>query len=170
MRKAPGPLLLMLTFIACTFGLSPTVVGQSPPQGATTTKAEPWTSEQLLNADEFARELAATKEASRPIILYVGFRTLFLGGHIPGAEFHGTASTEAGVASIRSWAASLPKNANLVIYCGCCPFDKCPNIRPAFVLLRDMGFTRIRVLRLPTSFAVDWAEKNYPIEKGLRTE
>jgi hypothetical protein len=30
-----------------------------------------------------------------------------------------------------------------------------------------MGFTHLRVLELPTSLAVDWAGKNYPIEKGF---
>jgi hypothetical protein len=30
-----------------------------------------------------------------------------------------------------------------------------------------MGFKRIRVLILPDSFAKDWAEKGYPMQKGL---
>jgi hypothetical protein len=30
-----------------------------------------------------------------------------------------------------------------------------------------MGFTHLRVLELRTSLAVDWADKNYAIEKGL---
>jgi thiosulfate/3-mercaptopyruvate sulfurtransferase len=161
---------LFLAVTACAFRLLGAFTVQSPADGAPTTKADPWTLAQLVNADDFSRELTASKDASRPTILYVGFRTLFLGGHIPGAEFHGTASTDAGIATVRSWAASLPKDTNIVIYCGCCPFEKCPNIRPAFVMLRDLGFTRVRVLRLPTSFAVDWAEKNHPVEKGLRTE
>jgi hypothetical protein len=29
-----------------------------------------------------------------------------------------------------------------------------------------MGFTNLRVLELHTSFAADWAGKNYAIEKG----
>jgi len=29
-----------------------------------------------------------------------------------------------------------------------------------------MGFTRLRVLILPASFAKDWVEKGYPIEKS----
>jgi hypothetical protein len=34
----------------------------------------------------------------------------------------------------------------VVIYCGCCPLDKCPNVRPAFTLLKTMGFTNLHVL------------------------
>jgi hypothetical protein len=30
-----------------------------------------------------------------------------------------------------------------------------------------MGFKKIRVLVLPTSFAADWADKGYPIQKGI---
>jgi thiosulfate/3-mercaptopyruvate sulfurtransferase len=122
---------------------------------------------QLVQPADLVRELTSASADSRPAIVYVGFRTLFAGGHIPGATFHGSASTEQGLADIKKWAASLPRTTNLVIYCGCCPFERCPNIRPAFALLRDMGFTHLRVLELHTSFAADWADKNYAIEKGL---
>jgi hypothetical protein len=61
----------------------------------------------------------------------------------------------------------VPRSANLVIYCGCCPFDHCPNIRPAYKALHEMGFVHVRVLVLPTSFAADWVEKGYPVEKGF---
>lgn len=129
--------------------------------------AEPWSSAQVLQAQDLVRELAAEKSGSAPTIVYVGFRTLFEGGHIPAASFHGTASKEEGLAELKKWAASLPRDTNLVIYCGCCPFDRCPNIRPAYAALRDLGFTHLRVLVLPTSFAADWVEKGYPIKKGL---
>jgi hypothetical protein len=131
----------------------------------TTSEALP--ASQLVQPADLVRELASASADSRPTIVYVGFRTLFAGGHIPGATFHGSASTEQGLADIKKWAASLPRTTNLVIYCGCCPFERCPNIRPAFALLRDMGFTHLRVLELRTSFAADWASKNYAIEKGL---
>jgi hypothetical protein len=142
--------------------LTPSTQGQTPRAAA-----DPWSASQLVEPADFARELAAAKPDSRPTIVYVGFRTLFEGGHVPSATFHGIASTEAGLASLKAWAASLPRTTDVVIYCGCCPFDHCPNIRPAFVLFRDLGFTHLRVLVLRTSFAADWAGKNYPMEKGL---
>ena len=43
--------------------------------------------------------------------------------------------------------------------------EKCPNLRPAFSALREMGFTKLRVLLLPTSFEKDWVEKGYPVER-----
>ncbi len=84
-----------------------------------------------------------------------------------GAGPNRQAHPQQGLADIKQWAASLPRTTNLVIYCGCCPFERCPNIRPAFALFRDMGFIRLRVLELHTSFAVDWVDKNYAVEKGL---
>lgn len=102
-----------------------------------------------------------------PAIIYVGFHTLFAGGHVPGAAFHGSASTEQGLSDLKKWADTLPRTANLVVYCGCCPFGKCPNIRPAFTALDKMGFKKLRVLVLPTNFAADWADRGYPIQKGM---
>ena len=68
---------------------------------------------------------------------------------------------------MKKWAGTLPRKTNLVVYCGCCPFSRCPNIRPAFTALRDMGFTRLRVLILPKDFAADWVAKGYPVQKGM---
>jgi hypothetical protein len=70
------------------------------------------------------------------------------------------------VADLKTWAQPLPRSTNLVVYCGCCPMPKCPNIRPAFVALREMGFTHMRVLILPNDFNTDWTEKGYPVEKA----
>jgi thiosulfate/3-mercaptopyruvate sulfurtransferase len=128
--------------------------------------SDPWTAAQLVQPADLVKELSA-KDGAAPTVLYVGFRTLYEGGHIPGASFHGTASTEAGLADLKKWASSLPRTTNLVIYCGCCPFDRCPNIRPAFAALRDMGFTHLRPLLLPKNFATDWVDKGYSMEKGL---
>jgi thiosulfate/3-mercaptopyruvate sulfurtransferase len=126
--------------------------------------ADPWTPAQTIQASDLAKELVGGK--SVPKVLFVGFQSLYRGGHINGAEYHGSGGSSDGLAGIKKWAGPLPRSTNLVIYCGCCPMEKCPNIRPAFTALRGMGFTSLRVLILPTSFAVDWAEKGLPYEKG----
>ena len=36
----------------------------------------------------------------------------------------------------------IPANTELVVYCGCCTMDKCPNIRPAFQLHKDLILSR----------------------------
>jgi hypothetical protein len=144
------------------------VLGWAQNSGADQKKVvDPWSKAQALQPADFAGELGNAKSESASTIVYVGFRTLFEGGHLPGASFHGTASTDKGLAELKKWIATLPRTTNLVIYCGCCPFDHCPNIRPAYTALHEMGFTRVKVLVLPTSFAVDWVEKDYPMRRGL---
>lgn len=137
--------------------------GSGAPQAAS---SEPWTAEQALQPAALARELGDAKNTNPPTILYVGFRTLYQGGHIPGALYFGAASSAPGLAEIKKGAEKLPRSTNLVIYCGCCPISRCPNIRPAAAALREMGFTRLRVLILPNDLATDWIARNYPVQKG----
>lgn len=153
-----SPLIILLA-------ASATLVSVTAIRGDEKQSADPWTSAQTVQAAAFAHELEE-KSATPPTVVYVGFHTLFAGGHIPGATFHGSASTEQGLAELKKWADTLPRTTSLVIYCGCCPFQKCPNIRPAFTALNEMGFKKLRVLILPTSFVKDWAEMGYPIQKG----
>jgi len=126
--------------------------------------ANPWSDSQTVQPAELNKELSDAKTA--PVVLFVGFQRLYSAGHIKGAQFHGSGGSADGLAQIKAWAAALPRSTNLVIYCGCCPLERCPNVRPAFIALRDLGFTKLRVLILPTSFAVDWAEKGLPYGKG----
>jgi len=126
--------------------------------------ANPWNDSQTVQPADLNKELSNPKTA--PVVLFVGFQRLYSAGHIKGSQYHGTGGSPEGLAQIKAWAASLPRSSNLVIYCGCCPLERCPNIRPAFTALRDLGFSNVRVLILPTSFAVDWAEKGLPYDKG----
>jgi thiosulfate/3-mercaptopyruvate sulfurtransferase len=131
-----------------------------------TESSDPWAASQTIQPDALAKELAATDQTKRPIVVCVGFRPLYEGARIPGASFHGAASTAPGIASLKTWAQDLPHSSNIVLYCGCCPLRHCPNLKPAFIALRDMGFSSLRVLLLPNDFNTDWIEKGYPIEKG----
>jgi thiosulfate/3-mercaptopyruvate sulfurtransferase len=127
--------------------------------------SDPWTEEQTVEPAQLAQELHLEKDPYVTVI-YVGVRTLYNGGHIPGAVFYGPGSTEQGIVDLKKYAATLPKISDVILYCGCCPLEKCPNLRPAFSALREMGFARLRVLILPTSFNVDWVEKGYPVQKA----
>jgi rhodanese-related sulfurtransferase len=114
-------------------------------------------------------ELVAVMKASgtqKPIVLYVGPNAFYIQAHIPGAENIGPVGKPEGMEKLRARAASLPKDRPIVIYCGCCPWDHCPNIRPAFAELKTKGFTRVRVLYLATGLGPDWVEKGFPAAKG----
>lgn len=97
-----------------------------------------------------------------PTILQVGFDTLYKQGHIEGAVFAGPAGREEGRKLLRRKAEHLDRGKLLVIYCGCCPWPHCPNIHPAYEMLRKMGFTDLKVLYIPHNFGTDWVMLGYP--------
>ena len=90
----------------------------------------------------------ALKGARKPVVLYVGPKSIYAQAHIPGAENIGPVARPEGMEKLRARATSLPKDSPVVIYCGCCPWEHCPNIRPAYAELRKAGFTSVRVLYL----------------------
>jgi thiosulfate/3-mercaptopyruvate sulfurtransferase len=104
------------------------------------------------------------KGGERPAILYVGFAAGFRAGHIPGAVLAGPAESVEGLKTLKTVAMSLPRDREVVVYCGCCPWESCPNIRPALTALREMGFTRVKALVLQNNFAADWVAPGYPVE------
>jgi hypothetical protein len=112
------------------------------------------------------KELAARLEAkgAHPALFHVGFAVLYRSKHIPDSIYTGAASTPEGLATLKAAAAKLPRDAEIVVYCGCCPWDHCPNIKPAMELLRQMGFTRAKALYVPTNMVKDWFDQGYPFE------
>jgi rhodanese-related sulfurtransferase len=97
-----------------------------------------------------------------PYILYVGPGPLFDQGHISGSIYIGPASLNEGIQSLAEAVAELPRNARLVVYCGCCPWDVCPNLAPAQRKLEAMGFTNVKVLDIHTNLSLDWISRGYP--------
>jgi thiosulfate/3-mercaptopyruvate sulfurtransferase len=126
--------------------------------------AEPWGTNTVKPAD-LVSELAGASGADKPVVVCTAPPFLYRAGRIPGAVLHGPMTSPTAIDELTAWAQPLPRSTDLVIYCGCCPMDQCPNIRPAYKLLKDLGFTRVRVLALPTSFATDWLGHGYPVEK-----
>jgi len=116
-----------------------------------------------IQPDELVKAIASK---DKPIIVCVAPHFLYDGAHIPGALFHGPGSTTEGLADLRRWAQGTARDRAIVLYCGCCPIPRCPNVRPALAELREMGFTHLKVLWLPKDFHTDWMEKGYAVEKG----
>ena len=148
--------------VAALFAIGCLVVLASP--NFLQADSDPWTMAQTVQPADLARELSSSKTA--PTVVFVGFKRLYSAGHIKGAQYHGTAGSDEGLKELTAWAAGLSRSANLVIYCGCCPMERCPNIRPAFKALQGLGFKNLRVLLLPQDFATDWAGKGFPYDKG----
>jgi thiosulfate/3-mercaptopyruvate sulfurtransferase len=104
-------------------------------------------------------------QAPKPLVLYVGFRVLYEQAHIPGADYVGAASEPAGLSRLRERVKALPKDAGVVLYCGCCPWSRCPNVKPAYAALEAMGFKNAKVLWIYDNFGVDWVDKGYPVAR-----
>jgi thiosulfate/3-mercaptopyruvate sulfurtransferase len=118
----------------------------------------------LISPEDLAKMLQSGKE--KPLMLQVGSHMLFLQAHIPGSEFVGPGANEAGLQQLRKRVESLPRNKFIILYCGCCPWNHCPNVKPADDALHTMGFTNVKVLYIADNFGTNWVDKGYPTAKG----
>ena len=119
----------------------------------------------LIQPTDLAANLR-NASAPKPLILQVGFRTLYTQAHIPGAEYIGPAGDDAGLQLLRKRVAKLAKDSAIVIYCGCCPWSHCPNIAPAYKELRALGFTQVKALYIADNFGDNWVSQGYPVVRG----
>jgi len=117
---------------------------------------EPWTEKQLMPPAELAAIINNDK-AEKPVIFSIGPSAI-----IKGSIDIGMTKEKANLDKLKQQLSKLPKEKNIVIYCGCCPFEHCPNIRPAFELLNKMKFTNHKLLNLEHNIKIDWINYNYP--------
>jgi thiosulfate/3-mercaptopyruvate sulfurtransferase len=123
--------------------------------------AEPWTDSELIKPADLAKQIEA---GAAPPIVCVAFPFLYRQRHIRGAKYAGPGDKPEGIKDLEALAATLSKDSEVVVYCGCCPMKDCPNIRPAYDTLKRMGFKRVRVLNIPNNMHNDWITKGYPSE------
>lgn len=123
--------------------------------------SEPWTTQDLIQPAQASREL------KNALVIHVGFPVLYRAAHIAGTQFAGPGSKPEGIADLKKAVAGQPRDREIILYCGCCPFDKCPNIRPAFAALHAMGFTHVKAMVIDTNLKTDWIDKGYPTDKRV---
>lgn len=121
-------------------------------------KQDLWTNKDLIQPAELAAILA-NKKSKKPVILNIGVVE-----DIAGAKNIGAANKAENLTALKANLQKLSKSSSVVIYCGCCPFDKCPNIRPAFNLMKSMGFINGRLLNIPVNLKQNWINKGYPLQ------
>ena len=119
-------------------------------------KPENWTASQLVEPSALAATLQSNKDL--PVIYNVG-----PGAIIPHSIDIGMANDEENLEKFSEAISKLPKTANIVVYCGCCPFAHCPNVRPAIDVLKRMKFTNYHLLNLSHNIKTDWIAKGYPV-------
>ena len=117
-------------------------------------QAANWTPDQLMDPALLAKKI--TEKKPLPYIFSIGPMAL-----IPHSIDMGPDSEEENLANLKQAIEKLPKDAEVVIYCGCCPFGRCPNIRPAIELFKEMNFKKVHLLNLSVSIKADWIDKGY---------
>lgn len=118
-------------------------------------KPQNWTKDQLIEPADLVKTIQSNKDL--PLIYCVG-----PGVVIPHSIDIGMTNKEENLQKFKDSINDLPRNTNIVIYCGCCPFEHCPNVRPAIALLQQMKFTNYHLLDLPHNIKTDWITKGYP--------
>ncbi len=120
------------------------------------TKPVPWTASQVVAPSVLAAKIVK-KETQNILIISVGPSAM-----VKGSVDIGSVDDPENLTKLKDYVRKLDKNKEIVIYCGCCPYDRCPNIRPAFNSLVEMGFKNVKVLDLPKNVKTDWIDHNYP--------
>src|SRR5262245_60994678 len=140
----------------------PSAVAQSPQASPT---MGPAPEAQMMQPEELVEILGKTG-AEQPLILMVGPHSFYGEAHIPGSEYIGLGKEESGIEALKERVKDVPHDRFIVLYCGCCPWKMCPNVRPANQELAALGFTRVKMLYIAKNFGTDWVKKGYPVEKG----
>ena len=103
-------------------------------------------------------QLINDPKARQPIIFSIGPAAV-----IKNSIDIGAANDKINRQKLRLELDKLSLDSEVVIYCGCCPFDHCPNIRPAFNLMNEMKFKNHKLLNLTKNIKVNWIDKDYPV-------
>jgi hypothetical protein len=117
-----------------------------------------WTKQQLMQPADLVKILQDDKNL--PVLFSIG-----PGAYIPHSINIGMTRDKENLDKLKKQLKNLPKEKQIVIYCGCCPFDRCPNIRPAMQVLKDMKFTNYSLLNLEHNIKIDWINMGYPVAK-----
>ena len=115
-----------------------------------------WNHKQLIEPAELAGMIA--KKQALPLIISVG-----PGAYIEHSIAIGMVDNPEGIEKLKKELANHAANTKVIIYCGCCPFEHCPNVRPAIETLKAMKFSNYQLLNLTHNIKVDWINKGYPV-------
>lgn len=122
-------------------------------------QAPVWKKEQIMPTKELADKII-TNAKDKPMILNVGPME-----NIKTAVVVGRATSVTGIEKIKSTVMWEAKTKAIVVYCGCCSYASCPNLKPAYDALIAQGFKNAKILELPVGIKEDWVAKGYPMEE-----
>ena len=143
MKKIYFPILLLIT-ISCN-------------QNQNSNTLEPWGISQLLEPKLLSYKIESGKDL--PKIISIGPGTV-----IKNSIEIGECRYNENIENLRTLISTYSKDEEIVLYCGCCPFENCPNIRPAFTLMNELGFKNHKLLNIKNNIKADWIDMGYQTE------
>lgn len=120
---------------------------------------EPWSPNQLMPTAVLADKIVKNN-IQNTVVINIGPDAV-----IRNSYNVGPANDAENITKLKKYLSGISKDKEVVIYCGCCPFDICPNIRPAFKVLQELGFTNGKLLNIPKNIKTDWIDKGFPVNK-----
>lgn len=147
MKTHPKKLILKAHLYLLFFGLSFFGYSQNPTS---------WTTEDLMQTEELVQKIEQNDMDDIELI-HIGFESM-----IQDAIDAGSANDPENLNNLKKLLREVPKDKTIVLYCGCCPMDVCPNINPAYEYVADLGFKHVKLLNLETSIKADWLDKGFP--------
>lgn len=120
------------------------------------TKNDPWTESELLNPEILANKIN-NKQLKNTVILSIGFDAI-----IKNSVDIGAGNQAENITKLKTYLKSVKKNKEVILYCGCCPLAKCPNMRPAYKAVKELGYKNAKVLNLVQNIKTNWLDKGYP--------
>ena len=122
----------------------------------------PWKDSDIVQPKDLAARITAKE--NKALIIHVGFTLHYKQKHIPGAIYAGPGNKPEGLEKLKSAVANIPKDREIILYCGCCPWEKCPNMKPSFAQLHDAGFRNVKAVVIEQNFGTNWVDLGYPVE------
>lgn len=113
--------------------------------------------EQLLQPAKL-NEAYSKPAAAQPLILNMGVER-----NIKNAVEVGIVSSPSKYQKLVEVMKKVPKNREIVVYCGCCKLENCPNIPIALEKLSALGYKNVKILNLIEGINEDWIDKKYPM-------
>ena len=143
MKKNYFPILLLI-ILSCN-------------QNQNSKTLEPWGISQLLEPKLLSYKIESGKDI--PKIISIG-----PGVVIKNSIGIGECRYNENIEKLKSLVSGYKKDDKIVLYCGCCPFKNCPNIRPAFTLMNKLGFKNHKLLNIKNNIKADWIDMGYQTE------
>lgn len=143
----------LFALLTCAFVCGASFIGVSR-------QTDPWVPAQLVEPADLAAEINHPS-AHPPLVVSVGPSAT-----IKGSQEAGPAKDAANLERLRALLTKEDRNREVIVYCGCCPFARCPNVRPAFKLLTELKFQHARLLNLSHNIKTDWMDHGYPVKEN----